>query len=531
MIEEVDYIVVGAGSAGCLLANRLSKDPAHRVLLIEAGERDWNPLIRIPLVAGLLYFMKSLNWNYATEPEPGLDGRRIVWPRGRVLGGSSAINGMMHIRGHPQDYEHWRAEGLPHWGYADVLPYFKAFERNTDHPETAQYHGCDGELHTTLARGEHPIYGAWLEAALQAGFAPNGDFNGPEQEGVGLYDFNILAGRRVSAATAFLAPVRSRRNLEIVTGASVRRLVFEGTTCVGVEVEASARRVIRARREVALSAGAINSPALLQHSGVGDATRLRALGIDVVAHRAQVGRNLQDHLGVYVQHRCLEPITLYGLMRPDRAIAAGVRALLFGTGPAASVPLEAGGFLKTRADLDIPDVHVTVVPGLSLATTQVGQMEHGFLTNVYQLRPRSRGEVFIASADARDKPRMQANYLTDDEDRRCLRDGVRLVRRIVEQPAMDRLRGAEIAPGAAVQADDEVDEWVRATSNTIFHPVGTCRMGTDPDSVVDECLRVRGVQRLRVIDASVMPTIIGGNTSAPTMMIAERAAAMILGRS
>ncbi len=529
MIENVDYLVVGAGSAGCLLANRLSADSRHQVALLEAGGRDWNPLIRIPLMAGLLYFMPSLNWGYQTEAQPGMAGRRIVWPRGKVLGGCTAINGMMHIRGHREDYDRWAARGLSGWSYRDVLPYFKAFEKNLGYPESDPYHGRNGEFFTAKAKGEHPLYHAWLEAAAQAGFRRNPDFNGADQEGVGFYDFNICNGRRVTAADAFLKPIRDRRNLHVITNATVERLVFEGRRCIGADVRHGGKvHRVRAHREVVLSAGAVNSPQILQLSGIGDAQYLKSLGIPVVVDSPDVGQNLQDHLGVYVQYRCLQTNTLYALMRPDRAILAGLRALLFGTGPAASVPLEAGGFLKTRPELPIPDVHVTVVPGLSLATTRIGQMEHGFLTNVYQLRPESRGYVRIRSADPKEKPEIQPNYLSAEADLRCLRDGVRLVRRIVSNAALDAFRGAEISPGEHVVSDQAIDEWVRKTANTIFHPVGTCRMGADERSVVDERLRVRGVEGLRVADASVMPDIIGGNTSVPTMMIAERAAAFIL---
>lgn len=527
MIEDADYIVVGAGSAGCLLANRLSADPNVRVLLLEAGAKDWNPLIRIPLVAGLLYYLPSLNWGYETEAVPGLDGRKLVWPRGRVLGGSTAINGMMYMRGHRSDYDQWRQMGLAGWGYDDVLPLFKRFERNVSHRD--DFHGTDGELWTERAPGDNPLYHAWLEAAFAAGFKPNPDVNGAEQEGLGFYDFNIRNGRRVSAAAAFLAPVRQRPNLRVLTGIHVNRLSFEGRRCTGVEVAAAgAARTLKARREVILSAGAINSPQLLMLSGIGDATALRAHDIEARVDRPAVGQNLQDHLGIYVQHACLQPITLYGLMRPDRAAAAGLRALLTGKGPAASIPLQAGGFLKTRPELEVPDVHITVVPGLSLATTRLGQMQHGFLTNVYQLRPESRGMIALASADPRSKPIIQPNYLSTAADVRCLRDSVQLVRRIAAQAPLDPYRGVELSPGAEAQSDEAIDSWVRATSNTIFHPVGTCRMGMDSQAVVDGNLSVRGVEGLRVADASVMPTIIGGNTSAPTMMIAEKCAASII---
>lgn len=526
MTEEADYIIVGAGSAGCLLANRLSSDPGVRVLLIEAGSRDWNPLIRVPLVAGLLYYLPSLNWGYETEEVPGLDDRKLVWPRGKVLGGSTAINGMMYMRGHRSDYDHWRQMGLTGWGYDDVLPFFRRFEKNVSHAD--EYHGTDGELWTEKARGDNPLYYAWLEAAFAAGAKPNDDFNGAEQEGLGFYDFNIRDGRRVSAAAAFLAPIRSRPNLRIVTGVHVNRLAFAGRNCVGVDISRGGQAAtVKARREVILSAGAINSPQLLMLSGIGPADRLLSLGIEPLVDRPAVGQNLQDHLGVYVQHACLEPVTLYGLMRPDRAITAGLRALLTGKGPAASIPLQAGGFLKTRPELEVPDIHITFVPGLSLATTQLGQMQHGFLTNFYQLRPESRGSIELTSPDPRSKPSIQPNYLSSAVDVRCMRDGVRLVREIVRQAPLDPYRGKELSPGAEAHSDQAIDDWVRQTANTVFHPVGTCRMGADPQSVVDGELRVRGVDGLRVADASVMPSIVGGNTSVPTMMIAEKCASLM----
>jgi choline dehydrogenase len=523
-----DYVIVGAGSAGCLLANRLSADPDCRVILLEAGARDWNPLIRVPMLAGMLYYLPSLNWGYETSAQAHLNERRIVWPRGKVVGGSTAINGMMYMRGHRDDYRRWRQMGLDGWSYEDVLPAFKAFEHNVSHPDGDAWHGRVGELFTEKAAGRHPLYKAWIAAALEAGCAANEDFNGADQEGVGLYDFNIRAGRRVSAATAFLTPIRRRANFSLMTGAQVERLRFQDRRCVGVDAVRHGERIeVASAREVVLCAGAVNSPQILMLSGIGDRARLAELGVSPVLHRPAVGENLQDHLGIYLQHRSKTSDTLYGLMRPDRAIGAAIRALLFGTGPAASVPLEAGGFLKTRPELEIPDVHVTFVPGLSLAASQSGQFEHGFLTNAYQLRPESRGSIRLASPDPRAKPEIQPNYLSAEADRRCLRDALRLCRRIAGQAAMDAVRGEERSPGAEVIRDAEIDRWVSDTAQTIFHPVGTCRMGADPDAVLDARLRVRGIEGLRVADASSMPDIIGGNTSAPTMMIAERAASFM----
>jgi len=527
MPEAADYIVVGAGAAGCLLANRLSADGRHTVLLLEAGKRDWNPLIRVPMLAGLLYYMPSLNWGYATEPQPGLGGRAIRWPRGRVLGGSTAINGMMYVRGDREDYDGWRRLGLVGWGYDDVLPCFRAFERNLSHADP-RFHGHQGALWTEKAKGLNPLYTAWLNSALEAGFPPNQDFNGARQEGVGLFDFNLHRGRRVSAAAAFLDPVRGRRNMRVRTGSQVLRLSFAGRRCTGVETSDG---TLTANREVILAAGAVNSPHILEVSGIGDPALLQSLGIPIVAPRPAVGENLHDHLGVTLQHSSTSTATLYGLMRPDRAICAGLYHLLTGKGPAASVPLEAGGFLRTRPELDRPDVHVIFIPGLSLATTRPGQMRHGFMTSVYQLRPVSRGSSHSVTADPRGKPKIDPNYLAADADRDVLADGLALARRIAGQASLSSCRGVELSPGSALDGRHEIEDWVRQTATTVFHPVGTCRMGADEDAVVDAALRVRGVDGLRVADASVMPSIVSGNTSAPTMMIAEKAARAILAQA
>jgi len=531
MTESFDYIIVGAGSAGCVLANRLSEDGRHSVLLLEAGGKDSNPLIQVPMVSGLIYFWKSINWNYVTAPQPHLDGRAVNWPRGKVLGGSSSINGMMYMRGHRADYDIWAGKGLPGWGYADILPYFRRSEGHLERLSDA-YHGTAGPLAVVKAKGENPLYGEFLAAGAAEGFKANGDFNGPDQEGLGLYDFNIRDGRRESTATAFLRPAMDRPNLTVWTRALATKILLENGRATGLELTRDGTPVrVTVRREIILSGGAINTPQLLQLSGIGDPAMLKQAGITPQVESREIGRNLQDHLGVYLKYRCKEPITLYSLFRPDRAISAGLRALLFGTGPATSIPLEAGGFLKTRPELDIPDIHITFVPGLNLETTRAGQGQHGYLINFYQLRPESRGEVRIAGGDPTAAPVIDPNYLDAEADRRCMRDGVRLARRIGASPALARHDAGEISPVAAdLRDDDAIDAWVRAGANTIFHPVGTCRMGSDAGAVVDGELKVRGVLGLRVADASVMPTIVGGNTSAPTMMIAEKAADMILGR-
>ena len=529
-MDTVDFIVVGAGSSGCVLANRLSENGRYRVLLLEAGPRDWNPLIKVPLAAGLVYFWRAINWNYETAPDPGIDGRSIQWPRGRVLGGTSSINGMMYMRGHRADYDGWRNRGLAGWGYDDVLPYFLKSEDHIERDDA--FHGKGGPLRVIRSRGDHPIYRAFLEAGAASGFKANDDFNGADQEGLGLFDFNIRDGRRESAATAFLRPARGRRNLEVWTGVHADKIVVENHRAIALDITRHGQPMrVAAAGEIVLAGGAIGSPALLQRSGIGDEAELAKLGVAPVHHLPGVGQNLHDHLGVYLRYRSRRPQTLYSQFRPDRALAAGLRTLAGAGGPGSSVPLEAGGFLKTQAHLAIPDIHIVAVPGLNLETTRKGQGQHGYIICFYQLRPKSRGRIILTSADPAVPPAIHPGYLSHPDDLTCMRDGVRLAHRIAQnQPLADWDAGA-ISPVAADLANDTaIDTWVRASSNTIFHPVGSCAMGTDPaaGAVTDARLCVHGLAALRVADASVMPAIIGGNTSAPAMMIAEKAAAMLL---
>ena len=531
-MDQYDYIIVGAGSAGCVLANRLTKDPKITVLLVEAGGSDRNPLFSVPMLAGMAYWYKPTNWNYITTPQTNLRARQIKWPRGKVLGGSSTINGMMYMRGNAVDYDRWAQSGLVGWSYKDLLPYFCRSECN---PERAgdNFHGQDGPLFVKKARGDNPLYADFLKAGVSCGSKLNNDFNGAEQEGLGIYDFNTRNGRRESSATAFLRPAMSRKNLKVMTSTTVSCLRIENRRVIGVSLRrAHQTSDVVARREVILSGGAINSPQILMLSGIGGGAQLAKQGIEVIYDAPEVGQNLQDHLGVYLTYACKDPVTLFRMFRPDRAAFAFARAYLFGTGPAAGVPLEAGGFLKTRNDLAIPDIHITFVPGLNLETTLKGQGRHGYLINFYQLRPESRGKITIASPDPSTAPLIDPNYLSTEADRRCLRDGTRLAHQIGESTPLVQRKEYDISPSVDEMASNlYIDTWVQAGANTIFHPVGTCRMGTDLGSVVDAELKVRGIEALRVVDASVMPSIIGGNTSAPTMMIAEKAADMILGRT
>ncbi len=527
-MRQADYIVVGAGSAGCVLANRLSADPRNRVVLIEAGPRDRNPFVPIPFMTRLLFTMRSLNWGYDTRAQRNLGGRSIHWPRGKLLGGSSSINGMTFIRGLPGDFNRWRQAGATGWSYEEVLPYFKRMET---HPtKRSPYRGEHGPLRVTEARREGALNEAFLAAGVDAGFPSTDDFNGASQEGFGIHDFTIDRARRQSTAVAYLDPVRERPNLEIVTDATVRRLVWSGKRVTGVAYERfGEQEVVAASRETIICAGAVNTPVLLMQSGIGPGETLRALGVGVVHDAPEVGENLQDHLGVYSSYECLQPVSLNYLMRPDQAALAFLRALLFRAGPGAQIPIQGCAFLKTRDDLDEPDVQVTLVPGL-LNRIVALRPQHGFLIHAYQLRPRSRGRITLSSAHPDAKPVIEPNYLDDPEDLVTLRRAMRLVRKIAHQPSFDAYRGAAIAPPADCESDDALDAWIRQNATTSYHPVGTCRMGSDPGAVVAADLRVNGVQGLRVADASVMPGITSGNTNAPTIMIGEKAADLVLGK-
>lgn len=533
--RSFDYVVVGAGSAGCVLANRLSADPERSVLLVEAGGADRNPLFRLPMLMGKLFHSGLYNWGYRTEPVPGLNGRSLYWPRGKVLGGSSTINGMIYVRGNRRDYDRWAQAGLVGWSWAEVLPAFRRSERHAE--RGGVWHGTEGEMAVCRARGANPLFDVFVEAGRQAGHPVNDDFNGASQDGFGRYDFTIERGRRCSASTAFLRPVRRRRNLAIATNCLVRRVVVEGSRATGVEVARGARaRTIRAEREVVLCAGAVNSPQLLMLSGIGEGDSLRRHGIEAVHELPGVGRNLQDHVDCVLSYACTKPITLYRELRADRLIRAVAEGLLFGRGVATTFPYEAGAFLKSRPGLDAPDLQVHFMPALETTANlhfpnpferAPVESRHGFTLRVGPIKPQSRGRIDLRSADPADPPLIQPDYLRRDADREAMIAGVRMVRAVIGQPAFAPWRGRELAPGAAVRSDAALAAWLRASAMTTFHPVGTCRMGTDPMAVVDARLAVHGIAGLRVADASIMPLIPGGNTHAPTVMVGEKAAEFI----
>ena len=535
MSDTAEFIIIGAGSAGCILANRLSADHATRVVVLEAGGSDWNPLLRVPLMTGMLLRGGTANWNFLTEPEPNLEHRRLFWPRGKVVGGSSSINGMLFARGLQSDYDAWAQRGLPGWSFADCLPAFKRIEAHED--GGSEWRGGDGPIPVTRPPQDNPLFDAFIEAGRAAGHGVTADFNGPEPEGFGRTEFTIRNGRRWSAARAWLDPARSRPNLRVVTRAPLRRVLFENSRAVGVEALHRGRILrIRAEREVILSGGTIGSPMALLHSGVGDADALRALGIPVVADRPEVGRNLQDHLLVRVEHACTQPITLHAITRADRAALALLRAMVFGTGPAASFPIAAAAYLRSDGARDLPDLRASFLPGLSSAALRLPFLPraapahdgHGFFANIYRMRPESRGILALRSADPRDPPLIRPNHLSAPGDLIVLREGVKRLREVFAQAPFDAFRGAELSPGPDVRTDAEIEHYIRRTAESSYHCVGTCRMGADDASVVDARLRVRGVEGLRVVDASVMPVVTSANTAAPTMMIAERAAGFIL---
>lgn len=532
MRADFDFIIIGAGSAGCVLADRLSADGKNQVLLLEFGGSDRSIFIQMPAALAYPMHSKKYNWGYESEPEPALNGRRLSCPRGKGLGGSSSINGLVYVRGNPMDFERWQDEhGAKGWGYAQVLPYFKRAEGRQEGGDA--YRGGDGPLSTAYGTLKNPLHHAWLEAAQQAGYALTEDYNGFRQEGFGRMDMTVRDGTRCSAAKAYLYPARKRPNLHIVQHALATRILFDGTRAIGIAYERGGKTYeAKANREVILSGGPINSVQLLKLSGIGPAAELRQHGIAVVADRPGVGANLQDHLEFYFQMACTKPVSLYGQANLLGKARAGAEWLFFRRGIGATNHFESCGFIRSRAGIPYPDIQYHFFPmainydGSSLAT------EHGFQAHVGPMRSKSRGSVTLRSADPRDAPKIFFNYMSHPDDWEEMRACVRLTREIFQQPAFAPWRGREIQPGADCVTDEQIDAFIAEHVESALHPSCTCKMGAidDPMAVVDPELRVLGVTGLRIVDSSVMPSITTGNLNAPTIMIGEKAADHILGK-
>ena len=529
--ENFDYVIVGAGSAGCVLADRLSADGSQSVLVLEYGGSDRSPLIQMPSALSYPMNMEQYSWRYYSEPEPQLNGRRMYTPRGKVLGGSSSINGLVYIRGNARDFERWVELGAQGWGYADVLPYFRRAEHRAEGGD--QYRGDRGPLDTSYGTLANPLNAAWLEAAAQAGYPRTADVNGRQQEGFGRMDMTVGHGRRASAANAYLRPAMRRANVAVHTRSLATRVMLDGKRATGVRyLRGGNENVAHARRAVILAAGSINSPQLLKLSGVGPPGELAQLGIPVRHALEGVGENLQDHLEFYFQVACTQPITLYSAMHPVRKLLIGAQWLLFKNGLGASNHFETCGFIRSRAGIRYPDIQYHFLPmavnydGSSLAR------EHGFQAHVGPMRSKSRGWVRLAAPDPREPPAIRFNYLTEPDDWTEMRACVRLTRELFAQPAFAPYRGREIQPGSDVTTDEQIDAFIRARVETAYHPSCSCRMGarSDPMAVVDSETRVIGLEGLRVVDSSIMPQITNGNLNAPTIMLAEKAADHIAGR-
>ncbi|MBZ9894967.1 MULTISPECIES: choline dehydrogenase [unclassified Mesorhizobium] len=528
---EADFVIIGSGSAGSAMAYRLSEDGKHSVIVIEFGGSDVGPLIQMPSALSIPLNMSLYDWGFASEPEPHLGGRVLATPRGKVIGGSSSINGMVYVRGHARDFDHWAEQGAAGWGFADVLPYFKRME-DAEGGEDG-WRGRGGPLHVRRGTRKNPLYGAFVEAGRQAGFELTDDYNGSRQEGFGPMEQTIFGGRRWSAASAYLRPALRRKNVSLVKGFA-RRVIIENQRAIGVEIEARKQiQVVKARREVIVAASSINSPKILMLSGIGPAEHLRENGIAVVADRPGVGRNLQDHLELYIQQESTKPITLNSVLNPFSKAMIGAQWLFFKTGLGATNHFEAAAFVRSRAGVDYPDIQYHFIPAAVRYDGKAAAKSHGFQAHVGPMRSKSRGSVTLRSPDPNSKPVIHFNYMSHPDDWSEFRHCIRLTREIFGQKAFDGFRGQEISPGSHVQSDDDLDIFIRDHAESAYHPCGTCRMGRADDvtSVVDPECRVIGVEGLRVADSSIFPRVTNGNLNAPSIMTGEKASDHILGRT
>jgi choline dehydrogenase len=530
MLEEFDHIIVGSGSAGSVMAHRLS-EAGRSVLVLEYGGTDLGPLIQMPSALSIPMNMKRYNWGFETEPEPHLDGRRLATPRGKVVGGSSSINGMVYVRGHARDFDTWEDLGAKGWAYKSVLPYFKRMENS--HGGEEGWRGLDGPMHVKRGERLNPLYQAFIEAGREAGYPVTRDYNGQQQEGFGSMEMTVHNGFRWSAANAFLRPALKRKNVKLITHAYARRIVLEGNKAVGVEYSRGEKIfTARARKDVIIAASPINSPKLLQLSGIGPSQVLKDAGIEVKHHLAGVGENLHDHLEVYFQVKCKQPITLNGKLNLVSKGMIGAEWMLLKSGLGSTNHFESCGFIRSAAGIEYPDIQYHFIPAAVRYDGKVAFPGHGFQVHVGPMRSKSRGFVRIQTNDAKASPKILFNYMSHEDDWKEFRSCIRLTREVIAQKALEPFRAEEIQPGSAVQSDAEIDAFIRQHCESAYHPTGTCKMGAanDPTAVVDPECRVIGVENLRVADSSIMPQVTNGNLNGPTLMIGEKASDHILGR-
>ena len=527
---EADYVIIGAGSAGCVLANRLSADPKSSVVLLEAGGRDWNPWIHVPVGYFKTMHNPSVDWCYHTEPDPGLNGRSIDWPRGKVLGGSSSLNGLLYVRGQKEDYDRWRQMGNDGWGWDDVLPHFKRAETNERGAD--EYHGGEGPLYVSNMRIQRPICDAWVAAAQAAGYPFNPDYNGASQEGASYFQLTTRNGRRCSSAVAYLKPARPRSNLNIVTHAQVQKIVLEGKRAVAVKYtdRSGNTQEVRANREIILSAGSIGSPQILMLSGIGEAEQLRENGIEPLHELKGVGKNLQDHLQARLVYKCNEPTLNDEVRSLFNQARIALKYALFRAGPMTMAASLATGFFKTNPDLATPDIQFHVQPWSADSPGEGVHPFSAFTMSVCQLRPESRGEIRLSGPDPKTYPKIHPHYLSTETDCRTLVEGVKIARRISRHAPLTSKISHEFRPDESLGMDDYEGtlDWARGNSVSIYHPTGTCKMGNGDDAVVDAQLRVHGIKGLRVADCAIMPEIVSGNTNAPAIMIGEKASELVI---